>query len=229
MARAYSETPARPGREPDRQVTIGDEFHRLTVVAILGYFRSRLWVRCRCQCGVEVDVKVNALLTNNNRSCGCARREKLLARNTSHGHTPRRGRKSEYGSWAQLKQRCGNPNNLAYADYGGRGIRVCERWLNSFEAFLEDMGPKPSPDHSIERDDVNGHYEPRNCRWATDGEQANNTRRNRRFTLNGVTRTLSEWAAALGIQPSTLHGRLKRMSPERALTMPRVQSPRWDS
>lgn len=230
--RTYSERPSRPGRTATRPILIGDPFYRLVVTAILGYHQRRLWVKCQCECGAEVEVKVNALLTGNTRSCGCLQREKAKAKekNFRHGHcwTGRRKVSSEYRAWCQAKQRCVNSRNPSYQDYGGRGIQMCERWLNSFESFLADMGPKPSPDHSIERDDVDGHYEPSNCRWATDAEQANNTRRNRRLTFDGVTRTLTEWAAVIGITPSALHGRLKRMSLERALTLPRVHSSRWD-
>lgn len=112
----------------------------------------------------------------------------------------------------------------SYADYGGRGIRVCERWASSFEAFLADMGPKPGPEYSIDRIDVNGDYEPGNCRWATSGQQANNTRRNRRFTHDGLTMTLTEWAARIGISISALHGRLRRMPAAKALSMPPQES-----
>ncbi|HFJ9368552.1 hypothetical protein [Bacillus pacificus] len=81
----------------------------------------------------------------------------------------------EYNSWHHMKQRCLNPNNDRYKDYGGRGITVCERWLN-FENFLEDMGEKPSPEHSLDRIDVNGNYEPSNCKWSDKYEQVDNQR-----------------------------------------------------
>lgn len=119
----------------------------------------------------------------------------------------------------KMRQRCGNPNNAAWRYYGGRGITVCERW-QTFANFIADMGRMPTPRHTIERIDVNGHYEPSNCRWATMTEQAQNTRRNHLITLDGVTRTLSEWCALRGIFKQTLRHRLKAgWTIEQALTI----------
>lgn len=126
----------------------------------------------------------------------------------------------EHGIWLQMKQRCLDPNNAAYDRYGGRGIKVCDRWLNSFEAFLDDMGPRPTG-LTIDRINNNGHYEPTNCRWTTYREQRLNSRSVRLLTFNGETRCLTDWARITGIGECTIFYRLQRgWSVERALTEP---------
>jgi hypothetical protein len=130
-------------------------------------------------------------------------------------------RSPDYNSWVSLKQRCTNPRNPAYANYGGRGIRVCERWAASFDAFIADIGPRPTPKHQIDRIDNDGHYEPGNCRWATKIEQSLNRRTNHRVTAFGRTQCISEWAIEFGLSFNRLHTRLRSgLSPEQALTRP---------
>jgi hypothetical protein len=109
---------------------------------------------------------------------------------TTHGGSYRQ----EYQSWAAIKARCGNPKNVAFRYYGGRGIKVCQRWLESFEAFFQDMGPKPSPDSSIERIDNSGNYCKENCKWATRFQQMNNTRKNLFIEFNGYRMTMAQWS-----------------------------------
>jgi hypothetical protein len=109
-----------------------------------------------------------------------------------------------------MKQRCSNPNDEHYPNYGGRGIRVCNRWLNSFEAFLEDMGKRPGPEYSIERMDVNGNYGPDNCKWATVEEQCSNKRNNVHYEFNGQKLTLPQISRLVGIPLGTLDSRIKR-------------------
>lgn len=116
----------------------------------------------------------------------------------------------EYTAWAGMLQRCRNPKNAAYPDYGGRGITVCDAWRDSFEAFYADLGPRPSARHSIDRIDNDGNYEPGNCRWATAKEQNRNTRRARLLTFDGRTQLLSDWGAELGVHPEAIRGRLRR-------------------
>lgn len=136
-------------------------------------------------------------------------------------------RSVEYGIWQGMLERCYRPGSQAYANYGGRGITVCDRWRSSFEAFLADMGRRPSPDHSVDRKDNDGPYSPDNCRWATQVEQANNTRANHLVTAHGRTQTIAQWARELGIGWNAIGERLKAgWSPEEAVSTPRTDSRR---
>ena len=126
---------------------------------------------------------------------------------TIHGHAKRNS--PEYRSWHAMKDRCLNKNHIHYGQYGGKGIRICSRWLKSFEKFLEDMGPRPSLKHSLDRfPDRNGDYEPSNCRWATAIEQRNNSAQNRFVVLQGKTASLTEHARRVGICPYRVSQRL---------------------
>lgn len=127
----------------------------------------------------------------------------------------------EHPTWMRMRSRCNNPKNPKYPRYGGRGIRVCAEWEASFERFYADMGPKPSPAHSIDRIDNNGNYEPGNCRWATNQQQARNQSRTRTFTAFGETRLFIEWLEIYGRNYSLVRSRLHLgWSLERALTEP---------
>lgn len=134
---------------------------------------------CVCDCGTEVTTNLNFLKMGKTTSCGCFRKELVSRTFRKHGETIG-GRTSEYCIWKGMRQRCDNPNNDDYKNYGGRGITVCDRWSESFEAFLADMGRRPSPQHSIDRIDNDGDYEPGNCRWATPIEQRRNQRPRRK-------------------------------------------------
>lgn len=178
--------------------------------------RKHYWL-CQCDCGEEVVVWAGGLPNGQTRSCGCLRREMIAAKNYKHGlaKTP------EYEAWCEMKKRCSLITTNGYANYGGRGIKVCDLWQSSFEAFLADVGVKPSNMHSLDRIDTNGDYEPGNCRWSTKEEQSNNQRKNVHLTLNGTTRTASQWARVLKIKPSIIADRKRSgWSDERALTEP---------
>jgi len=127
----------------------------------------------------------------------------------------------EYGIWKGMKKRCYHPRARGYHNYGGRGVKVYERWLHSFKAFFEDMGSRPSPEHQIDRIDGDGDYEPGNCRWVTRGEQNRNRKDNRFLEFRGERLCLADWAKRFGIRKGTLHDRLARgLSVEEALTIP---------
>lgn len=192
---------------------IGKRFHRWNVVALNGATAQGIdIVTCRCKCGTVKDVQATSLTRRKNmsKSCGCLRAEI----HTTHGATTGRRTTPEYRAWFAMKYRCYTKTFCQFQDYGGRGITVCDRWRDSFENFLADMGPRPSKAHSLDRfPDVNGNYGPSNCRWATNSEKHRNRRNNRLITHDGETRCLTAWAEAYGIQPTTLHGRLKRGIP----------------
>lgn len=126
-----------------------------------------------------------------------------------HGHSKRGGMTPEYSCWLQLRARCYNANHKMYSHYGGRGIKVCDRWLESFENFYADMGNRPSNKHSLDRTDNNIGYSPENCRWATMTEQMNNTRQNRIITIDGVSLNVTQWAKKVGLNNNTIFTRLR--------------------
>lgn len=145
-----------------------------------------------------------------------------------HGCKSRGGATAEYKTWLGMKRRCYDASYKDYPNWGGRGVRVCERWNSSFENFLSDMGHRPSPKHSIDRINPGGNYEPENCRWVTADVQGANTRSCKPITVDGVTyKTTKEAAVAYGIGITTLHLRLQAGMPiERAFTKGRLS--RWD-
>lgn len=189
---------------------IGERFGTWTVIDKASSRKAPLGTKtyfvCVCDCGTKREVRRDGLKSGTSSNCGCLNTNALIQRQTTHGlrDCP------EYTSWYAMKERCCNPNNIGYERYGGRGIVVCSRWRNSFKNFYADMGPKPSPTHSLDRIDNNSHYSPSNCRWATLAEQARNKRTNNLLTLGDETLCITDWAKRTGIASTTLYARLKR-------------------
>jgi hypothetical protein len=180
---------------------------RLTARGSQSRSRSQRWA-FKCDCGNEVELRKRNVMYGGTLSCGCLSIQTTVERSTTHGHAKRGSASCEYRSWADMHTRCGNRNRKDYKDYGARGITVCERW-ESFENFLADLGFKPSPQHSLDRIDPNGNYEPGNVRWATPIEQANNKRTNRLLTIGGQEATIAEHAREASIPYEVL---LKRVN-----------------
>lgn len=178
----------------------GQQFGRLTVlgpIARVGKIKRYKWL-CRCACGDAAVVCGDALRGGTTHSCGCIAREIIRERNrraanATHGMcgTP------TYSSWQSMLDRCRNPKAKQFKNYGGRGIKVCERW-QKFENFYADMGSRPDGE-TLDRINVNGDYEPGNCRWADDETQYNNTRKTRLITVDGVTLSATQWKRKTGI------------------------------
>lgn len=180
----------------------GKKFGKWLVLGDAPIRGKNTFVRCLCDCGVEKEVNKASLTHGRSKSCGCEY-------NVTHGYTTKGNIRTEYNAWDGMKKRCYSPTNRAYKYYGGRGIKVCDRWLNSFENFLADMGNKPTPEHTLERIRVNGNYTPSNCRWATMKEQGNNKRNTVRITFKGQTKTASEWAEEFGCKRMQIYGRYR--------------------
>jgi hypothetical protein len=193
----------------------GKRFGRLTVLHQDGHMgRDVAWM-CVCDCGQTKRLRGNHLKRGAVVSCRCFDREKR----TKHGLTKQY--LGEHKAWVAMIARCTDPLNPGYKDYGGRGIRVCDRWLSSFADFLSDMKPKPSREFTLDRIEVNGDYEIGNCRWATRKVQQNNTRFNHVLTYQGRSMTIAQWSDEVGLPWHVIGQRIARgWSVERAITQP---------
>jgi len=184
----------------NRMDLVGQKYGRLTVLeevpkpdSLKGKYR-RYW-NCKCDCGNEKTVEHGRLRCGMTKSCGCLSIETVRDRSITHNMSS----SSEYQCWSTMKKRCYNPNSHKYKDYGARGILVCDRWLNSFENFIEDMGLKPSPGHSIDRVYNEKGYFKDNCRWANHRQQAINRRvkKTNRYGVTGVSFYKGIWQARI--------------------------------
>lgn len=206
----------------------GQKFHRWTVVKRTDSSpKGQAQWLCRCDCGTEKVLKSIVIRRGISKSCGCYKIEVLKERSVTHGNTQNRQLSPTYRTWASMLNRCSNPKNDDYTQYGGRGIKVCKEWQH-FQNFLADMGERPKGRHSIDRIDNDSDYTPENCRWATDNQQARNRSNNHLVTLGGKTLTLTGWSEVLGIRQSTIRRRLRvGWSPEEALTTPLGKSSKY--
>jgi hypothetical protein len=210
---------------------IGNVFGLLTVKGEVPkgerrHHRRRTMI-CECVCGSIKIVDLQHLTLGNTRACGgkCSRdasfKEIQRKGATVHGEAGNSRRSTEYGTWACMNERCASKSSRAYKYYGGRGIKVCDRWKNDFAAFLHDMGRKPSPKHSLDRIDNDGNYEPGNCRWATAKQQTTNRRNTIFLTAFGQKKPVAVWAAETGMPYASLVARLQDgWTPEKIVSQP---------
>lgn len=199
---------------------IGKKFGRLIIIKRVenDQWGHSMWL-CLCNCGMEKIITSHSLRDGVTRSCGCFNTEQITKRSTKHGHSLRSKMSRRYKTWAGMIQRCTNPNDKRWKDYGGRGIIVCERWLK-FKNFLDDMGEAPGG-LQIERIKNGLGYFKENCEWATRKQQARNKRSNRLISAFDKTQTMIEWSEETCIDWRVLQKRLNLgWTPERALTTP---------
>lgn len=191
----------------------GQRFGRLIVVNYVGQgkgYQSK-WLT-RCDCGVECIVFAANLNRGNTKSCGCLQKERALEAKTIHGlYFGNNGKRTKLSRvWGMMKDRCNNPNNKSYTDYGGRGIKVCLEWQDYIAFYGWAIKSGYQEGLSIERKNNNMGYSPDNCSWATQHTQSKNKRNNVRLTFNGETKLLSEWASDLGIDHQLIGSRIKK-------------------
>lgn len=194
---------------PKRISLVGRIFGKLKVIAdaptLVHKGKHRGRSLCLCECGKE-SIRINSdLIGEHTRSCGCL----VVGAAVKHGHSVGSRPSRTYESWGNLIQRCTNPKHPRYHDYGGRGITVCEKWIDSFDAFLKDMGDCP-PELTIERIDNNRGYEPGNCKWATRAEQHQNRRDNKILTVRGITLPFTTLCKHFGVPFPRTRSRLLR-------------------
>lgn len=209
--------PHKEGNQVPRLIDLsGQVFGHLTVLSRVSATGQAKWL-CRCKCGAERTYPGYELRNGHIKSCGCQRGPSSKERNTTHGMT----RTPTYQVWVNMRNRCYRPEVRGYERYGGAGIAVCESWRSSFEAFLKDMGPRPVG-FQLDRIDPTGDYSPSNCRWVDINTQANNKKRVRQVTINGITRPVAEWCRVLGLPHRTIRARIYEAGwdPVKALTVP---------
>jgi hypothetical protein len=195
----------------------GVRFGRLVANKISGKKGVQYYYECTCDCGSVINAQRGNLLSGHIRSCGCLQRDMISKRKTTHGDS----KSPEYRAWLQMKRRCLDPSLDSYPNYGGRGIKLYPEWESSFETFIKDVGRRPSPDHSLDRIDVDGDYVPSNVRWSTRREQQWNKRTSRMVEVDGLMVPAGKLAFEAGIHVNVLMRRLSfGWTLDRALTTP---------
>lgn len=213
-----------------RRSLCGERFGRLTVLWQTDDYISPQGIHaakwyCKCDCGNYCSVAGRELKNGDTKSCGCLKRgknPKISEAKKTHGMSKTR----IYYIWRSMKTRCNNPNDTAYHNYGARGIRVCDKWNNSFEEFHSwAINNGYDKLYTLERIDVNDNYYPENCKWVTMKEQQNNRRNNATYTVNGETKTLSQWAECVGMSRSALWNRIHKsgLTIEQAISFPKLK------
>jgi len=180
------------------RMTTGEKFERLTSIRFVKDVKSKEYWLFKCDCGKEKVIYIYSVIKGNSKSCGCLQKERARKAQMIHGISYSK----TYWSWASMIERCNWKKSAGYKDYGGRGIKYCKRW-GKFNNFYNDMGKRPEG-KSLDRIDVNGNYTPKNCRWATNEEQANNRRTNVFVSFMGNTLTISQWAKFFGVKYNML-------------------------
>jgi len=200
---------------PSKIDLTGQRFGRLTVLHREPNKGRKVTWLCRCDCGASRVVTADNLRSGNTTSCGCFKSELAASMATTHGGCA----SDAYGCWEGIKDRCTNPNSHAWSYYGGQGV---ECRFTSFEQFRDEIGPRPTPEHTVDRfPDKKGHYEPGNIRWATPKQQNRNKGDNRLISWQGKIQCLAEWDEQLGFSRNTVGRRLRcGWSVERAFTTP---------
>lgn len=198
------------------EILPGEKFSRLTIISEAEKRSGMRYFHCRCDCGKEGIFRFTALRVGKVKSCGCLRDQQNATASLSHGLS----KTSLYTSWHCMKQRCLNEKCKAYNHYGGRGITIYEPWLQfeSFKIWALANGYKEGL--TIERIEVNGNYEPNNCKWITQTEQCRNRRNNVIIEFNGLKLCVTDWAIKIGISNSAMQKRLAKWPLEKALTEP---------
>ena len=197
----------------------GQVFNMLTVLKEVERNKKQRQFLCKCECGHIGNHRLISLTKGEAKSCGCLRRKTFLERNTSHG----KSRTKLNSVWQAMKQRCENHNNINFKYYGGKGVKVCLEWSQSLKVFYDwAINNGYSENMTIDRIDVNGNYEPSNCRWVSMKIQSRNKTDNRFIEFKGEKLCLQDWATKIGIHISALDKRIKKWTLEKALTTPKI-------
>lgn len=185
---------------PDKIEMLNKRFGLLLVIAEIKEIGKPYYWKCICDCGKNTIVMGQKLRSGKTKSCGCLR----FTATRTHGHGVNKRKTKEFSAWSAMIQRCCNPNNPNFKYYGAKGVNVCESWLSSFEIFFRDMGFAPTKNHSLDRIETYGNYEPGKCRWATRRVQDRNKRRNNYIEYNGRKLIITDWALEFGVKPPSI-------------------------